>query len=40
MQGAGTTANEVRGNYIGTDVTGTQPVGKALPAFDHLWRQP
>jgi len=37
MQGAGTTANEVKGNYIGTDVTGALPVGNGAAGISIIF---
>ena len=37
MQGAGTTANEVVGNYIGTDVTGALPVGNGAAGISIIF---
>ena len=37
MQGAGTTANEVKGNYIGTDVTGALPVGNGAAGVSIIF---
>lgn len=37
MQGAGTTANEVKGNYIGTDVTGALSVGNGAAGISIIF---
>ena len=37
MQGAGTTANEVKGNYIGTDVTGALSVGNGAAGVSIIF---